>query len=534
MRTIFGRVWALLLALSVVSAVACGGLLYALGQVRSELRVVEAEHAQVEAYLGLSIQLRGLYGEYQRALDAATEGRVDFATLRGNIAALLLSLRGEIEREGMAAEARDGDAAEEPERDQLVALAAEIESILSAVERADALFSDGRDAQAIALLTEALNAGLTDEIDPLIHDAAANDRGEAAEMSMEVRRTVDRIELLAFLFGAAVLALAVAGGLLIARALGRSFPSLGRQMDRVALGGVPDGPVEASTEDFRALHTSLGRISDAHQEMASRNRDLAQTIERRTEAMRGETRDLRTQDQVRRDFLADISHELRTPLTVLRGVAEVALRTKSEDPEQLRTAMARIVDESNHVGRIVNDLFFVARSRAGALDLRTDIVDLRDLADGAQGEATALAAEVGGRLQWTGPETSVEIEGDSGRLRQLLLILIDNALKYGGRSPEVLVRFRIEERDVLIEVRDNGAGIAENDLPHVFERLYRGSSTGDAEPGGSGLGLAVAKSIVDGHGGSIAIANANGGGAIATVRLPKLAVEEEELEVVAQ
>ena len=534
MRTIVGRVWAFLLAVFLVAVMASGGLLYALGQIRAEVRLEQAEHAQVESYLSLSAQLRGLYAEYLRVLDDAERGPVDFRALRSGIDSVLFSLRGEIEREGLAVEALAGQWVGEPERDQLVTLASEIEAILSAVEAADALFNDDRDAEAAALLTEALNEGLVLHLDPLIQAAVENDRAEARETAEEIQAMVARLETLTVLFVVAILALVVAGTLLIGLALGRAIPTLRAQMDGVALGGGPDGSVSATPRDFAGLHRSLDRISAAQQGLLARNRDLEQAIEQRTEAMRGEHQDLRTQDQVRRDFLADISHELRTPLTVLRGVAEVALRTKRSDPDQLRTAMARIVDEANHVGRIVNDLFFIARSQAGALDLRTDIVDLSDVAVGARDEAQSLASQGGGRVDWQGPDGAVEVEGDSGRLRQLLLILVDNALKHGGRPPKVRVRFEIEEQAARIQVLDNGAGLSEDDLPHVFERLYRGGATPDSEPGGSGLGLAVAKSIVDGHGGSISIANASGGGANAIVRLPRFHADEEVLEAIAQ
>ncbi len=244
--------------------------------------------------------------------------------------------------------------------------------------------------------------------------------------------------------------------------------------------------------------------------------------------LRSEQDSLREVDQVRRDFLADVSHELRTPLTVLRGVAEVSLRGQSTDTADLRAAMERIVDEAGHVTRIVEDLFFIARSRAGGLDLRTDIVDLVEAHAATAREAEALLADRDASVDWQVPETEILVEGDLGRLRQLFTILLDNALKYGGSRPRIEARTQVSDGLVRIDVRDHGPGVPADDLPHVFDRLYRGAASQRAAPSGSGLGLPMARSIVEGHRGKITLENAADGGALVTVTLPHF--DEDEFE----
>ena len=533
MNSITVRVWALLTGVFCIGVFGAGGLLYGMDRLRAEVRREHVEHEQIESYLELSAQIHGLFDEYHRIRGDGRTGAADLRDFRHGINEVILTLRGEIERERLEVEGPDGDGTVETEDEALVALVADIEDTLSAVETASAMFAAGRDVEAAALLSNALDVGITERLDPLIEQAVSNDAAEAEQAARTLRMVMDRTETGVFVFIGLIAAIATGGAVLVARTLSRSVGALEGEMERVALGQKAAAVPSGTQDEFLRLHAALGRVSDARDDALAENRELERALERRTEVMRDEHKDLRMQDQVRRDFLADVSHELRTPLTVLRGVAEVSLRTKSAEPEQLKAAMTRIVDEANHVGRIVNDLFFIARSQAGSLDLRTDIVDLQALTAAVRDEAETLTAQAGGRLAWRGVDRPVEVEGDAGRLRQLILILVDNALKYGGTSPAVRFDCAAEDSGVLIRVRDHGPGVAPSDLPHVFERLYRADSSVEAEPGGSGLGLPLAKSIVEGHGGSISLANAPGGGAIAAVRLPVHVAEEEELEAVA-
>jgi signal transduction histidine kinase len=220
-----------------------------------------------------------------------------------------------------------------------------------------------------------------------------------------------------------------------------------------------------------------------------------------------------------REFAADASHELRTPLTVIRSSVEHLRRNRGE-PSTASTASAEALDdidaEVGHLTALVEDLLLLARSDSGAITLARSPVDLGDVAADGAG-ALVKTAETRGVHLSLDPEPAI-VSGDSARLRQLIVILVDNAVRHTSRGGSVRVRVRTDDHDAIADVEDDGPGIRPEDMPRVFERFWRApGSTG----GGTGLGLAIAKSIVDLHDGRITVANRAEGGARFTVRLPR-------------
>ncbi len=487
------------------------------GESRSAVRIQAADLAQIQGYFELHSNLRQFYAEYGRIVeDADSASKLDFDAYRRRIDELLLAVHSEIEREsielGEFKEAGRPYADDETsERARLLVLAREIQSMIAGSEIAAALFRTGRKLEGVKVLEEVLDESVERKLDALIDEAVTANKAQARAIEEAILARFD------FVVNRSSVAFVVIAVFLVTTALAilipfvRSMSFLQGQADKLALGGDLDPPPDRSCREFAAVHDALTRAATKQARLREELDACEAEFRKRADAMR-------EVDQVRRDFLADVSHELRTPLTVLRGVAEVALRTRSNDPKELKSTIARIVDESRHAGRIVDDLFFIARSRVGALDLRTDIVDLAAVSEAAAMEAESLAARAEGQVTWHGLSEPVEVEGDADRLRQLFTILVDNALKHGGRHPTIEVDHAQVAESVVIDVRDHGPGVSEDDLPHIFERLYRGATT--VEPDGSGLGLPLAKSIVEGHGGSISLENAAGGGAIARVSLP--------------
>jgi signal transduction histidine kinase len=216
-----------------------------------------------------------------------------------------------------------------------------------------------------------------------------------------------------------------------------------------------------------------------------------------------------------RDFAADASHELRTPLTVIRSSVEHLGRHRDEPVAQVGSALEDIDDEVRHMTSIVEDLLLLARSDSGAIELERVPVDLGDIvADGASALAKP-AADRGVRID-VDPEPVV-VTGDPARLRQLVMILVDNAIRHSPTGARVGVSVRTDPAGATLTVDDEGPGIRPEDLPHVFERFYRAAG---APGGGTGLGLAIAAWIVERHGGRIAVGNRPTGGASFVVRLP--------------
>jgi signal transduction histidine kinase len=216
-----------------------------------------------------------------------------------------------------------------------------------------------------------------------------------------------------------------------------------------------------------------------------------------------------------RDFVADAAHELRTPLAIQRTAMELGLAADA-GPEQQGT-LEQVLRQNVHLTRLVDHLSLLARADSGALTLERAPIDLARLASETAGGVAILAEERGVRLGVEAPQET-RVLGDAGRLRQVLLILLDNALKYTPDGGHITVRVARAGGQARLEVRDSGPGLAPADLPHLFERFYRADKARSS--GGTGLGLAIGRWIAEAHGGRIAAANAPEGGALFTVTLP--------------
>jgi signal transduction histidine kinase len=227
-------------------------------------------------------------------------------------------------------------------------------------------------------------------------------------------------------------------------------------------------------------------------------------------------------------MLADIGHALRTPLTVIRGEAEVTLRSRDGRRTDYRAALERIVETAAELNKLVEDLLQVARSETAALRFEAAEVAAADLVRGVGEDARALAASKSIRVSCAVPREAIRIRGDPDRLRQVLLIVLDNACRYTPEGGAISITLASARPYAVVTVRDSGIGIPPDELDLVTSRFYRGSNAAQMVPAGGGLGLHVAHSIVEAHGGDLAIESELGRGTSVRVRLPLL----EELEAV--
>jgi two-component system, OmpR family, sensor kinase len=227
---------------------------------------------------------------------------------------------------------------------------------------------------------------------------------------------------------------------------------------------------------------------------------------------------------VQRQFMADASHELRTPVSVLRTTASVTLGRPSRDEEEYRSALSIVDEQSRRLTRIVEDLFRLARADSGQLKLQKHSFFLDDLL-----METARAARVLGAskdISVSLPEMSESpCEGDEDLLRQLILNLLDNAVKYTPPGGRVVVDLRREEGAFVLSVSDSGPGIPPDAQSRVFERFFRvdkprSVSSDSSMGGGAGLGLAIAQSIAKAHGGSLVLERSDASGSTFVAVLP--------------
>jgi len=231
-------------------------------------------------------------------------------------------------------------------------------------------------------------------------------------------------------------------------------------------------------------------------------------------------RPIRAAVDSQRAFIADASHELRTPLSVMRANGELLKRHLSEPVTANREAVDDIIAESDRLGRLVGQMLTLARVDSGQAGLAMSEVALDEIADDVSRGMRLLAQERGLSLE-AAIERPLRLRGDGDRLRELMVVLTDNAVKYTDAGGHVRLELkRAPGGKLTIRVSDTGHGISPEALPHIFDRFYRVDKARSRQSGGTGLGLAIARWIAEAHGGSIHAESATGVGTTVTVELP--------------
>lgn len=292
----------------------------------------------------------------------------------------------------------------------------------------------------------------------------------------------------------------------------------GRSDTRIAVTGHDELSLAMARFNRMAAHLARreGRLVAAQ-------RQLQETVDARTAELRAANTRLENVDLARRRFFTDVSHELRTPLTVILGEAEITLRPAQPREEDLRAALLTIQSRARRLHRRVEDLLRIARSESGQIELDRSLFLVCDLITDLRESMQPVARAAGLTLETACAPDDLAIDADRDWLRQTFDGLIANAVRHSPPGETVRVEAAREAGDVVIRVSDHGTGIPSDDLPHVFERFWRGAAR---EGTGFGIGLALAKWIVDRHGGRIEIdsrvADGEGrrGGTCVTVRLP--------------
>jgi len=221
-----------------------------------------------------------------------------------------------------------------------------------------------------------------------------------------------------------------------------------------------------------------------------------------------------------REFVADASHELRTPLAVIRVNAESAAGSPSA-----AEAMGDIADEAAYMTRLLDDLLLLAGSDREGIDLTLSRVDLADIVRRTAHATSGLAETSGIDLKVDAP-VPLPVDVDAERIRQVVLILLDNALKYSSRGGSIVLRATRSGDEAVVTVSDTGIGIGPEDIDRVFDRFYRVDKARSRAIGGAGLGLSIAREIVDAHHGQLKLESDLGRGTTVTLRLPLSATPE--------
>lgn len=315
---------------------------------------------------------------------------------------------------------------------------------------------------------------------------------EAAASTQQFDRSLEQFRVLLYALGPAFLILAALGGHWLSR---RALAPV----DQITQAARNIGAQDLS-QRLAVPHTSdeLQRLTHTLNEMLSR---LETAFQRVTQ------------------FTADASHELRTPVSVMRTNAEITLR-KPRSEAEYREALTRILEESEKVSRLIEQLLQLARADSGSAALQMARSDLNAALQNACREAGVLAEAKHLQFSQSIPEHALWVQGDSASLERLFMILLDNAVKYTPSGGLVEVRLASDDGVAVASIRDTGTGIAPEDIGHVFDRFYRADRARSRESGGTGLGLAIGRWIAEAHRGEIRVESEPAKGSTFHVRIP--------------
>lgn len=315
---------------------------------------------------------------------------------------------------------------------------------------------------------------------------------QVAALTGEIEEGLNRFRATLLLLIPLVLAAASAGGW---------------WMSRRALAPVDEITATARSIGERSLNQRLP-VPPSNDELERLSRTLNQMLERIEQAFQRVTQ-----------FTADASHELRTPVALMRTTAELALR-KQRGEQEYRQALSEVLAESERTTELIENLLILARADAGKAQLERTLVDIPALLLDVGEQARKLAARKNLIFRLDAFESAPPVLADAAALRRLLLILLDNAVKYTPAGGSVSLRASVAGSRLHLEVRDTGAGIDSVDLPHIFERFYRADKSRSRDLGGSGLGLALAKWIADAHQAAILVESTVNQGSTFRVDMP--------------
>ena len=397
-------------------------------------------------------------------------------------------------------------------------------AIDSSAARAIALDRDGDRETALQMFQREVAFRLTNELQTLLDTAVREERNEVAGEFAEIRGLQQTLLVWAGIIVVVAIASVVVLGLLLHRAIVPPLRALTGGAEAIAAGELDHRIAVSGNDEFAALSRGFNDMAAAIGEqrggLLKAGERLGAEVEARTSQLRTANERLREVDQRRAQFLADVSHELRTPLTILRGEADVALRGQAGAGE-LRSALERIQGEAIELGQLLEDLIAFARSDAeGQQHVPAEIrLDEVVAAAAQEGEVLAEPKEVAVALALD--DGGARVDADFRRLKQALLIGLDNAVRHAPPGSRIAIETAVAGGEARIRILDEGPGIAEEDRPRLFERFYRGRSAGEAPDQGLGIGLAIARDIVERHGGRIALGNrADGNGAVLEISLP--------------
>lgn len=481
-------------------------------------------HEQLERQLQLSRHSQQLFKAWtDTLLTGLTDRPLGAAYLNKVIESDLSALQSLSEKELDIVEPEE-QRAESAEIDRLAAIKREYQHTLDQLAEVEQLRSRGRPDVAWQKLIELLKGGIDQKLNELIEVAVADETAEVLRIDADASRLLSQLERFSQILAALATLMTIALVMLLIRGLRAPLAELLQGTRKLAEGDLSHRITVSGRDEFAELGRSFNAMAadlQAHQKaLQDAHANLESIVAERTEELRQANESLRKIDETRRAFFADISHELRTPLTIIRGEGEISLRGKNKRVTEYKHSIERIVEQAKHLSVLVNDLLFIARQGAGAARLNLQDIDLGVLVEKVCGDAKVIAHNKAIDIALANGADHEVIRGDPARLRQLFLVLLDNAVRYSKAKGAINVKVGKSNGEVTVQVSDHGVGIPPEELEGVFERFRRGGNASDMNEEGLGLGLPLAKAIVEAHKGKIRMESRVGEGTTVTVELP--------------
>ncbi|CAN7427676.1 HAMP domain-containing histidine kinase [Acidovorax sp. LjRoot118] len=389
-------------------------------------------------------------------------------------------------------------------------------------------------------LTEVFDMARGRDLRELINGAIAHQRAAVPVARAATERGLDVLRAQAIGMALITLVVAVVLALHLKGRLQRPLDRLLEGTQALQAGALDHRVATGSNDEFDRVAQHFNAMAAELQQHRARadaaRRGLEDAVQARTQELSAAHDTLQRLDQRRRQLFADLGHELRTPATSIRGEAEIALRGGNKPADEYRQTLARIVGGVDQLTRVIHDLLLIAKAEADQLVMHPAPVDLRALLGDAAEQGAALGAAQGVQVQLLDdsgalPIGLVTVLADADRLRQALVIVLDNAVRYSARGTTVRIGLQgmagasgvSGAVEVAVVVRDEGIGIDADDLPRVFERFVRGRRARAHRADGTGIGLSIAQAIVQAHQGRVDIASVPQQGTVVRIVLPLVA-----------
>ncbi len=406
------------------------------------------------------------------------------------------------------------------ERESLVAIEQSVEQLIRRFDQFSPT-GTGELSSDWSNLSRLLNDEIDENFRVIIQQALDEQAQNVTDTTTYVDKAVFRQRILTIILSLLGILAAIIGLVMLSRRFTLPIQTLASGVREFGEGNLdyrinPRGRDEVA-EIGRTFDIMAAQISHKNQKLTTEKHVLQDAVDERTRQLSVMLEELKRSDASRKLMIADVSHELRTPLTIMHGEADVALRGAEKSPLVYREALTRVREAANHTARLVDDLLFVARTEAGEVRLKITDADLQTILLESQ--------------QTFGPDVEIDsallvapYRADEGRIKQALLVLLENARHYGGSK--IVMKLEHGESGYCISVEDNGAGMNDITKQQAFERFFRGSNAAERYQEGAGLGLPMALSIAKAHGGDIILIDRPSGGLIAMLRLPEQATVE--------